>query len=114
MTVTVATPTAREELPARLRRVTMRLSRRLRREAGSGLPPALHSALTTIGRRGPITPSELAQLEGVRRPTATRLLAILEDRGLVARTPDPLRQALVPRCGDRAGPRTAAREPDSP
>ena len=69
MTVTVATPTAREELPARLRRVTMRLSRRLRREAGSGLPPALDSALTTIGRRGPISPSELAQLEGVRRPT---------------------------------------------
>jgi DNA-binding MarR family transcriptional regulator len=102
MTVTVATPTAREELPARLRRVTMRLSRRLRREAGSGLPPALDSALTTIGRRGPISPSELAQLEGVRRPTATRLLAILEDRGLVARTPDPC---------DRRSCRVAVTEP---
>jgi len=89
MNETAATPNAREELPARLRRVTMRLSRRLRREAGSGLPPALHSALATIGRRGPISPSELAQLEGIRRPTATRLLAILECRGLVARTPDP-------------------------
>ncbi len=102
MTVTVATPTAREELPARVRRVTMRLSRRLRREAGSGLPPALDSALTTIGRRGPISPSELAQLEGVRRPTATRLLAILEYRGLVVRTPDPR---------DRRSCRVAVTEP---
>ncbi len=102
MSVIVATPTAREELPARLRRVTMRLSRRLRREAGSGLPPALDSALTTIGRRGPISPSELAELESVRRPTATRLLAILEYRGLVARTPDPR---------DRRSCRVAVTEP---
>jgi DNA-binding MarR family transcriptional regulator len=66
----------------------MRLSRRLRREAGSGLPPALDSALAVIGRRGPLAPSELARIEDVRRPTASRLVAILERRGLVARAPD--------------------------
>ena len=66
----------------------MRLSRRLRREAGSGLPPALDSALAAIGRRGPLPPSELARIEDVRRPTATRLIAILECRGLVTRAPD--------------------------
>jgi DNA-binding MarR family transcriptional regulator len=76
------------DLPMRLRRVTLRLSRRLRRELGSGLPPALDSALAVIGRRGPISPSELARIEDVRRPTATRVVAILEGRGLVARAPD--------------------------
>ena len=88
MTIAVETATT-EELPARLRRVTMRLSRRLRREAGSGLPPALDSALAVVGRRGPLSPSELARIEDVRRPTATRLVAILEFRGLVKRAPDP-------------------------
>lgn len=88
MPIAVETATT-EELPARLRRVTMRLSRRLRREAGSGLPPALDSALALIGRRGPLSPSELARIEEVRRPTATRLVAILEGRGLVERAPDP-------------------------
>jgi len=76
------------ELAARLRRVVMRLSRRLRREAASGLPQAVDSALGVIARRGPLTPSELARLEEVRRPTATRLLALLECRGLVERMPD--------------------------
>ncbi|MGA2469178.1 MAG: MarR family transcriptional regulator [Solirubrobacteraceae bacterium] len=66
----------------------MRLSRRLRRHAASGLPPSLVSALGVVGRRGPLTPSELAEIEDVRRPTATRLVAILEQRGLVYREAD--------------------------
>ncbi|MGD0197315.1 MAG: MarR family transcriptional regulator [Solirubrobacteraceae bacterium] len=77
------------ELPVRLRRVVVRLSRQLRRQSASGLPPALDSALGVIGRRGPLTPSELARLEDVRRPTATRLVAMLECRGLVERAADP-------------------------
>ena len=42
-----------------------------------------------IGRRGPLSPSELAELEDVRRPTATRLIGALEFRGLVERSADP-------------------------
>jgi DNA-binding MarR family transcriptional regulator len=77
------------ELAARLRRTVMRLSRRLRRHAASGLSPSLESALGVIGHRGPLMPSELAQIEDVKRPTATRVIAILERRGLVERAPDP-------------------------
>jgi DNA-binding MarR family transcriptional regulator len=77
------------ELAARLRRTVVRLSRRLRRHAASGLSPSLESALSLIGRRGPLTPSELAESEDVKRPTATRLIAILERRGLVERAADP-------------------------
>jgi DNA-binding MarR family transcriptional regulator len=77
------------ELAARLRRAVVRLSRQLRRHAPSGLSPSLDSALGAIARRGPLTPSELAAIEDVRRPTATRLIGGLECRGLVERSADP-------------------------
>ena len=51
--------------------------------------PSLTAALATIGRHGPLTPSELAARERIQRPTATRLLASLEAGGLVQRTADP-------------------------
>ena len=47
------------------------------------------AALSTVERHGPLTPSELAARERIQRPTATRVLARLEDEGLVQRTPDP-------------------------
>jgi DNA-binding MarR family transcriptional regulator len=45
--------------------------------------------LATISCHGPLTPSELATRERIQRPTATRVLALLEAGGLVARTADP-------------------------
>jgi DNA-binding MarR family transcriptional regulator len=66
-----------------------RTARRLRQEAGTDLSPSLTSALATIDRHGPLTPSELAAREHVQRPTATRMLGRLEADGLVGRTPDP-------------------------
>jgi DNA-binding MarR family transcriptional regulator len=45
--------------------------------------------VATIERRGPLTPSELADVERVRRPTATRIVARLEEAGLVERASDP-------------------------
>jgi DNA-binding MarR family transcriptional regulator len=86
---TLTNTTTATELAVRLRRTVVRLSRRLRRHAASGLSPSLESALGLIGRRGPLTPSELADIEDVKRPTATRLIAILERRNLVERAADP-------------------------
>jgi DNA-binding MarR family transcriptional regulator len=43
----------------------------------------------TIERHGPLTPSELAERERVQRPTVTRVLARLEEAGLVDRAADP-------------------------
>jgi DNA-binding MarR family transcriptional regulator len=82
-------PVVATELAARLRLIVVRLSRQLRRHDPSGLSPALVSALGVVGRRGPLTPSELAEVEDVKRPTATRFIAILEDHGLVDRERDP-------------------------
>ena len=65
------------------------MARRLRQETGDGLGPSQVAALATISRRGPLTPSELAEVEQVKRPTATRLIARLEQAGLVERSADP-------------------------
>ena len=61
------------------------------------MTPTSTAALATIERHGPLTPSELAEIERVKRPTVTRTLACLEREGLVERTPDPAdgRSSLV-------------------
>lgn len=76
------------ELPARLRLSITRLARRLRQEAGSDLSPSLTAALASIDRHGPLSPSELASIERVQRPTATRIVAGLEAAGLIVRERD--------------------------
>ena len=81
--------TSPTELAAHLRLAVARTSRRLRREADAGLSATLTAALATVERHGPLTPSELASRERIQRPTATRLIARLEDDGLVTRTADP-------------------------
>ena len=78
-----------EELAPRLRWAITRMARRLRQEAGTDLGPSQVAALATIERHGPLSPSELAQLERIKRPTATRILRHLEEAGLVVRIRDP-------------------------
>ena len=91
---------ARADSASRLRLAIVRTARRLRQEAAEGvteLTPTAVSALATVERHGPLTPSELAGIERVKRPTATRTLRVLLEAGLVERTPDPAdgRSALV-------------------
>ncbi|HSR93493.1 MAG TPA: MarR family transcriptional regulator [Solirubrobacterales bacterium] len=85
---------------SRLRMAIVRTSRRLRQEAAGAvgeLTPTSAAALATVERHGPLTPSELAAIERVKRPTATRTLRVLTEAGLVERAPDPEdgRSALV-------------------
>ncbi|HEY2602642.1 MAG TPA: MarR family transcriptional regulator [Thermoleophilaceae bacterium] len=77
------------DLSPRLRLAITRTARRLRQEADAGLSPSLTAALSTLERHGPLTPSRLAEIERIQRPTATRLVAKLEEQGLVEREPDP-------------------------
>jgi DNA-binding MarR family transcriptional regulator len=65
-----------------------RLARRLRQQSADGLSPSQTAALATVERHGPLTPSELATIERIQRPTATRVLSALQEAGLVARQPD--------------------------
>jgi DNA-binding MarR family transcriptional regulator len=85
---------------AKLRMAIVRTARVLRQEGAaeaSGLTPTSTAALATIERHGPLTPSELARIERVKRPTITRTLGCLEREGLIERTADPTdrRSALV-------------------
>ncbi|NUO99109.1 MAG: MarR family transcriptional regulator [Nonomuraea sp.] len=72
-------------------RVSMaRLTRRLRRQAAAhSLTPTQFATLAAVERHSGITPGELAELEKVQPPSMTRVIAALEERGLVARTPHP-------------------------
>src|SRR5919206_3799716 len=90
------------DVAGHLRLVVARTARRLRQEAGADLSPSMSSALAAIDRHGPLTPSDLAALERVQRPTATRVLARLEEQRLIARAPDPSdrRSALVSASAD--------------
>ena len=89
------------ESAVRLRMAIVRTARRLRQEAagagGAELTPTAAAALASVDRHGPLSPSELAEIERIKRPTATRSLRQLEEAGLVDRTPDPAdgRGALV-------------------
>jgi len=76
-------------LAAHLRLVITRTARRLRQEAGTDLGPSQLSALASVERHGPLTPSELARIERIQRPSATRIVARLEEAGLVERVADP-------------------------
>jgi DNA-binding MarR family transcriptional regulator len=90
------------ETAAHLRLVINRAARRMRQEAGTELRASHASALTSVELHGPLTPSELAEIERIKRPTATRVLRGLEEEGLVERTPDPKdgRSALISLTGE--------------
>jgi DNA-binding MarR family transcriptional regulator len=78
------------ETPARLRAVVGKLARRLNALArGSGLTPSQLSALGVIARNGPIRLSELAEIESMNPTMLSRIVAALEDAGLVRRRTDP-------------------------
>jgi DNA-binding MarR family transcriptional regulator len=65
------------------------MARRLRQEAGVDLGPSQVAALATVERHGPLSPSELAEIERIKRPTATRIVRHLGDAGLIERVSDP-------------------------
>ena len=85
----MATIASTPDLAVRLRLAVTRTARRLRQQTGDDLSPSLSAALATIERHGPLTPSQLAERERIQRPTATRILARLEETGLVERVSDP-------------------------
>src|ERR671928_33430 len=84
----MATISSVSGLAEHLRLAVARTARRLRQEAGGGLSPTLTAALASIENHGPLTPSELADRERIKRPTATRLIGTLGGAGLVTRTAD--------------------------
>jgi DNA-binding MarR family transcriptional regulator len=80
---------SRAGLAAALRVSISRLSRRMRAEGGHSLSATQIAALGAVARHEALTPGELAEREKVQPPSMTRVIAQLEDKGLLTRSPHP-------------------------
>ncbi len=88
------TPTRSDAgLATALRISVSRLARRLRverqAEGLTSLSDTQLAALAVLERHGAMAPGELAEHEKVQPPSMTRVIAVLEERGLVMRAPHP-------------------------
>jgi DNA-binding MarR family transcriptional regulator len=86
------------DLGARLRPALLRLNRRIRMETSVGTHTLTQlSALATVERHGPLSAGDLAAFERVQPPSMTKVIAVLEDAGLVRRDAHPAdkRQAII-------------------
>jgi len=78
----------RTEIAARLAAAVGRINRRARTDSAA-LGYGIVSALATIQREGPLRPGDLSRIEVVTKPTMTRILTELEQRGFIEREADP-------------------------
>ena len=78
------------ELASSLRLSVTRLARRLRQQASAEaeVSPSQLATLSSVERLGPVTLGDLAAVERVQPPTMTRIVAGLEEAGLVSRHVD--------------------------
>jgi DNA-binding MarR family transcriptional regulator len=96
--VTTATRNSISELAAVLRPSLLRLTRLIRNQrADMSVTLTQISAMGTLHKRGPMSAGELAACERVQPPSMTKVLANLEERGLVKREshPSDKRQAIL-------------------
>ena len=78
------------ELVARLRGVIPRLARELNdTSTGEGLTPTQYSVLALVRSRGSLGLAELTELEGLNPTMVSRIIKVLDERGLIRRMPDP-------------------------
>ena len=87
-----------KEAAIRLRQVITKLARQLNvSSTGEGLTPSQASLLGLVVGRGPLSISDLTELEGLNPTMTSRMLGVLDTMGLIERTPDPsdLRSASI-------------------
>jgi DNA-binding MarR family transcriptional regulator len=86
------------ELAAEVRPAIMRINRRFRLVSRTGPYTATQlSALSTVDNHGPLSAGDLAAFERVQPPSMTKVIAALEEAGLVRRDahPSDKRQAII-------------------
>ena len=78
------------ELVVRLRAVLGKLARVLNdTSTDEGLTPTQYSVLALVSGRGPLGLTELTELEGLNPTMLSRIIKVLDERGLIRRMPDP-------------------------
>ena len=80
----------------RLRLVLLRLARRIRTSYDDAITPSQLTVLATLGRDGALTVGQIAEREHMRPPSASKIVAALEQAGLVGRTTDPTDRRCQP------------------
>jgi DNA-binding MarR family transcriptional regulator len=96
--MTAATKITIAELASQLRPALLRLTRLVRNQrVDMSVTLTQLSAMGTLYKRGPMSAGELAALERVQPPSMTKVIANLEERGLVRRDVHPAdrRQAVI-------------------
>ena len=96
--MTAATRTTTAELASLLRPSLLRLTRIVRNQrVDMSVTLTQLSAMATLNKSGPMSAGELATCEKVQPPSMTKVLANLEERGLVRREahPSDKRQAII-------------------
>jgi DNA-binding MarR family transcriptional regulator len=96
--VTAPTRTTIAELAAHLRPSLLRLTRIIRNQrVDMSVTLTQLSAMGTLHKHGPMSAGELANCERVQPPSMTKVLSMLEERGLVRRDAHPgdRRQAIM-------------------
>ena len=73
----------------RLRVVLLRLTRRIRASVDDGITASQRSTLGTIFHYGSVTVGQIAEREHVQPPSASKIVAALEQMGYVERSSDP-------------------------
>jgi DNA-binding MarR family transcriptional regulator len=88
MPITTHTTQQLTRMATDLRLACMRISRRVRYESSHEVAPHQFSVLCRL-EEAPRTPGELAEIERVAKPSMTRTVGALVERGLVLRQDDP-------------------------
>ena len=88
MNATPTTPRSMEDLD-RLRIVLLRAARRIRNQAQGDITPSQLAVLSSVCNLGPLTVGRIAELEHVQPPSASKIVAALEQSGLVERRTNP-------------------------
>lgn len=73
----------------RLRVTVLRLARRIRTRSGGTITPSQLFSLGTVIRHERVTIGQIAELEHIKPPSASKIVAALEAEGLVERSVSP-------------------------
>lgn len=87
----------------RLRLVLLRVARRIRTRASGSITPSQLAVLGTIIRNQQLTVGQIAELEHVKPPSVSKIVAALEKIGYVERRVDPRDRRCAPLTATTAG-----------
>ncbi len=87
----------------RLRIVLLRVARQIRTRSNNSITPSQLVVLGTIIRHGQLTVKQIAELEHVKPPSVSKIVAALEKTGYVERSVDPHDRRCSPLTATPAG-----------